>query len=89
MKPERRHNRPIIAVEAGNDWLKVLKAEHSGSKIAVSDLYLEKLESPGIVPRNVLGGIFKKIRSRGCEVIALLPRWSMRMKTGLLLSRTV
>lgn len=83
MPPKSQKNqpkKPVVVVEIGNDWLKVIKATPTRSSISISHLFLEHLERPGVVPSNVLKGIFSKVKPRDSEVIALLPRQAVNIR---------
>lgn len=66
--------KPVIVIEVGNDWLKLIQAEHAGGGIAISKMYLEKFEFVSMSLSSSLASAAKRLKIQKASVIGCLPR---------------
>ena len=70
-KSSTRVGKPVVVVEIGHDWLKLLQVD---SGRTVSRMHLEELDSPGGASPEAIAGVFKKLKLATGRIQASLPR---------------
>jgi len=70
---------PVVAVEIGSDWLKVVQASPAKDGVSVSGLHLRKLDS-SVSPSEAVATAFKRQKLPTQGVIACLPRQMVNVR---------
>ena len=73
-KTRSRHGQPVVIVEIGSDWLKMIQAESTRSGMVLSRLHLEKFNSVGSALARSIASAYKKHRFARVPIRACLPR---------------
>lgn len=74
-----RRNGPVVAIEVGTEWLKVVRAAPAKGGLTVTALYLQKL-GDSVIASDVLASALKKQKLSGARVIACLPRQMVNVR---------
>ena len=69
-----RSGRPVVVVEIGSDWFKIIQAESSRTGLTLSRVHVEKFGAVGSVLARGIAGAYKKHRFARIPVLACLPR---------------
>jgi len=69
-----RSGRPVVVVEIGSDWLKMIQAENTRAGLALSRVHLERFETIGSALARGISAACRKQRFARIPVLACLPR---------------
>ncbi len=78
---EIRADRPVLLVEIGNDWIKMIQAGPARRGVAVTRLHVEPFESLGAELTPLIDGVIRKQRFIRSPVILCIPRQAVIIRS--------